>query len=903
MKKILKRQTDENSTKGNEEGKKVSFLKNAFSLTSNKAQSPGIVLRRVFLKRLQKQSELNSEEIEVIERFGAKVKVKLMNCARHRTLMVNVKNVRYEDDTRWDGKEDDPEEEEANLQKLHDEMSRARQGTGAHVLALHARDSVEENKELADLIELAKEMSAKVEKEEAFAKGEVVALAKQISGALHGHAEKPNDSDDEIDAPTELHIKIDVQGHKVLHGDVDIECIFQMFDTDIRDKADRSLFKEELVLEIAHAVDCSQKHIKVLWVYKLKEPFFEFFEGYVCARIRLLEGAGRHRRSVADVAKALWSQQLDSQSLLSKGTHGSKLGSLHVLLDPRDHKDQLTVSGLTEEHCKPRHLVDKLRQRDLEKLMDELESRNLKHLAPGVLVAKMREFEAQRELAESMKEEMETVQEEMGKYVAAKDAAEQADAAAKRDPQNKELQAAAKTAKAAADQAKAAADAAAASARDNARRRKAAKDAGTAVAEAASAAFSRLFTATPNCGRPGIGVVIGRSDANDVTQPVTILKVAPGGSAHRSGNVGEGDELLAVDDLQCLGRELTEISSRIIGPSGSFVELKMKKRDPKPATVLEWLQIGEGACWVVKLKRGVPDAGNDGEKDAAERGGGKNAADEQNKERPMPRLPRLSEIRDEQRCGTQGSDRMPQCGAGFAAPVTPHTPHLVLAQDGQMSFEPANRLGFDAPHILGFAVAKQIELEQLALRRTAEEAHKKASEAEEARRKAEAKKAAVTAAESARLKAAEEARLKTAQEAQRRASVQAFCATPKSVTPPQGATDTQELNRQSLLPPSLPPLGQTAVMAVEQKAGSAFETRPVDSGVMDLPGNGPKGLRSGTSVEPHTQPNSSTSMPARLPEKPVEMALKLGLDFSKAGQPASPQVAYCLFKSLCCICA
>jgi hypothetical protein len=875
MKKILKRQTDENSTKtstdksfgvkGNEEGKKVSFLKNAFSLTSNKAQSPGIVLRRVFLKRLQKQSELNHEEIEVIERFGAKVKVKLMNCTRQRTLMVNVKNVRYEDDTRWDGKEDDPEEEEAHLQKLHDEMSRARQGTGARVLALHARDSVEENRELAHLIELAKEMSAKVEKEEACAKGEVVALAKQISGALQGHAEKPDDSDDEIDAPAELHIKIDVQGHKVLHGDVDIECIFQMFDTDIRDKADRSLFKEELVLEIVHAVDCSQKHVKVLWVYKLKEPFFEFFEGYVCARVRLLEGAGRHRRSVADVAKALWSQQLDSQSLLSKGTHGSKLGSLRVLLDPRDQNDQLAVSGLTEEHCKPRHLVDKLRQRDLEKLMDELESRNLKHLAAGVLVAKMREFEAQRQLAESMKEEMEEVQEEMGKYVAAKDAAELADAAAKRDPQNKELQAAAKTAKAAADQAKAAADAAAASAKDNARKRKAAKDEGTAVAEAASAAFSRLFTATPK-SRPGIGVVIGRSDANDVTQPVTILKVAPGGSAHRSGNVGEGDELLAVDDLQCLGRELTEISSRIIGPSGSFVELKMKKRDPKPATVLEWLQIGEGACWVVKLKRGVPDAENDAEKDAAEKGDKKNAADEQNKERPLPRLPRLSEIRDEQRCGTQGSDRMPHRGAGFAAPVTPHTPHLVLAQDGNMSFEPTNTLGFDAPHILGFAVTKQIELEELALRRTAEEAHKKeahkkaaeeeahkkAAEAEEARRKAEAKKAAATAAataaESARLKAAEEARLKAAQAAQRSASasVQASSAPPpKSVTPPQGATDAQELNRQSLLPPSLPP----------------------------------------------------TSMPVRLPEKAVEMdkavemALKLGLDFSKAGQPASPQVA------------
>lgn len=45
------------------------------------------------------------------------------------------------------------------------------------------------------------------------------------------------------------------------------------------------------------------------------------------------------------------------------------------------------------------------------------------------------------------------------------------------------------------------------------------------------------------------------------------------------------------------------------------------------------------------------------------------------------------------------------------------------------------------------------------------------------------------------------------------------------------------------------------------------------------------------SVEPHVQPNSSTKMPARLPEKPVEMTLKLDLDFSKAGQAASAQVA------------
>jgi hypothetical protein len=89
----------------------------------------------------------------------------------------------------------------------------------------------------------------------------------------------------------------------------------------------------------------------------------------------------------------------------------------------------------------------------------------------------------------------------------------------------------------------------------------------------------------------GVGVVIGRSDANDVTQPVTILKVAPGGSAHRSGNVSEGDELLAVDDLRCVGRTLTEISRHIIGPIGTLVEFEMKRSV-------------QGPCWRLKLRRG-----------------------------------------------------------------------------------------------------------------------------------------------------------------------------------------------------------------------------------------------------------------------------------------------------------
>ena len=37
---------------------------------------------KLFLKGLKKQSELNDEEIEVIERFGLKCKVKLVLCGR-----------------------------------------------------------------------------------------------------------------------------------------------------------------------------------------------------------------------------------------------------------------------------------------------------------------------------------------------------------------------------------------------------------------------------------------------------------------------------------------------------------------------------------------------------------------------------------------------------------------------------------------------------------------------------------------------------------------------------------------------------------------------------------------------------------------------------------------------------
>ena len=113
----------------------------------------------------------------------------------------------------------------------------------------------------------------------------------------------------------------------------------------------------------------------------------------------------------------------------------------------------------------------------------------------------------------------------------------------------------------------------------------------------------------------GVGMVIGRSDANDVTQPVKILKVAPGGSAHRSGNVGEGDELLAVDGLRCVGRTLSEISRHIIGPIGTFVEFEMKRSV-------------QGPCWRIKLKRGgMEDAENKEEREKED------AAEEREKER------------------------------------------------------------------------------------------------------------------------------------------------------------------------------------------------------------------------------------------------------------------------------
>jgi len=73
----------------------------------------------------------------------------------------------------------------------------------------------------------------------------------------------------------------------------------------------------------------------------------------------------------------------------------------------------------------------------------------------------------------------------------------------------------------------------------------------------------------------GISVLIGRLNIHHNNHPVFVVHVSRRGSAEQS--IQEGDQLLAVGDLECLGQPLSTISNRIAGPSGTRITLRLKK--------------------------------------------------------------------------------------------------------------------------------------------------------------------------------------------------------------------------------------------------------------------------------------------------------------------------------------
>jgi len=73
--------------------KQLSVL-SLWSKRAKKEEEPAETPRQIFIHGLKKQSELNGEEVTVVERFGVKVKVRLVQCGR--TLIVDVKVLRYD---------------------------------------------------------------------------------------------------------------------------------------------------------------------------------------------------------------------------------------------------------------------------------------------------------------------------------------------------------------------------------------------------------------------------------------------------------------------------------------------------------------------------------------------------------------------------------------------------------------------------------------------------------------------------------------------------------------------------------------------------------------------------------------------------------------------------------------
>ena len=69
-----------------------------------------------------------------------------------------------------------------------------------------------------------------------------------------------DDSDEQADHPRPLFKGKDRLGNKVVLGDVDLECIFELLMDDIPDEKD---FKQRIANELAEAVDCRAKNIMV----------------------------------------------------------------------------------------------------------------------------------------------------------------------------------------------------------------------------------------------------------------------------------------------------------------------------------------------------------------------------------------------------------------------------------------------------------------------------------------------------------------------------------------------------------------------------------------------------------------------------------------------------------------
>lgn len=89
-------------------------------------------------------------------------------------------------------------------------------------------------------------------------------------------------------------------------------------------------------------------------------------------------------------------------------------------------------------------------------------------------------------------------------------------------------------------------------------------------------------TNAPSLAGLGLNIELGEYGCS-------VLRVVPGGSAHRHGQINVGDLLLAVRDaarspdfVSIAGMDMDRIRSLILGPAGSLVSLRLERPNPWP---------------------------------------------------------------------------------------------------------------------------------------------------------------------------------------------------------------------------------------------------------------------------------------------------------------------------------
>ena len=95
----------------------------------------------------------------------------------------------------------------------------------------------------------------------------------------------------------------------------------------------------------------------------------------------------------------------------------------------------------------------------------------------------------------------------------------------------------------------------------------------TASASSASACSAASAAATQASGAPLAGP--GFQFARNADGRITIGAIAPGGPANAEGSLAAGDELVAVDGLECERASARDVRAAILGVQGSTVRLKV----------------------------------------------------------------------------------------------------------------------------------------------------------------------------------------------------------------------------------------------------------------------------------------------------------------------------------------